>query len=81
MGTNTDYGRPMKLFFIEIPNFGLVQTFWTVHFVGFGVFRPIYQHHFVAVSLLSMFFINQPLFLQKERHLNPNTKCLFGIGI
>ena len=80
-GMITDYGRPMKLFFIEIPNFGLVQTFWTVHFVGFGVFRPIYQHHFVAVSLLSMFFINQPLFLQKERHLHPNTKCLFGIGI
>ena len=45
-GMITDYGRPMKLFFIEIPNFGLVQTFWTVHFVGFGVFRPIYQHPF-----------------------------------
>ena len=28
-----------------------------------------------------MFSINQPLFLQKTKHLHPNPKYLFGIGI
>ena len=34
-----------------------------------------------GVSLLSMFFINQPLHLQKTKPLYPNPKYLFGIGI
>ena len=28
-----------------------------------------------------MFSINQPLFLQKTKRLDPNSKYLFGIGI
>jgi hypothetical protein len=30
---------------------------------------------------LSMFSINQPVFLQKTKPLYPNPKYLFGIGI
>jgi hypothetical protein len=33
------------------------------------------------VSPLSMFSINQPLFLQKTKPLYPNPKYLFGIWI
>jgi hypothetical protein len=46
-------------------------------------FRPIYQHPFwcSAASSLSMFSINQPLFLQKTKPLYPNPKYIFWIGI
>ena len=43
-------------------------------------YQSIYQHPFWYYDL-SMFFINQPLFLQKTKPLYPNPKYLFGIGI
>ena len=46
-----------------------------------GYFWPIYQRHFGIVSPLSMFSINQPLFLEETKPLYPNPKYLFGIGI
>ena len=52
MSLGTDYGRPIKLFFIEIQNFwAWADKFWGI----WGIF--------VTVSPLSMFFIFQPLFL------------------
>jgi hypothetical protein len=56
----TDYKHPMKAFFIEIPNFWA----WANKFKIWGIwgyFRLIYQH-----PLLSIFSINEPLFLKKK---------------
>jgi hypothetical protein len=63
--TCTDYGRPMKPFFIKIPNFGLGQISWADRF--WGIFGRFISTHFGTVSPLSMFSINQPLFLQKTK--------------
>ena len=65
----TDYGHPIKLFFIKNPKLlGLGRQIWQINFGAF-------------VSPFSMFSINQPLFLQKTNPLYPNAKYLFGIGI
>jgi hypothetical protein len=78
--TTTDYGRPMKPFFIEIPTFGLGQTNWADKFWGiWGIFGQFISTHFGIGSPLSMFSINQPLFLQKTKPLYPHPKYLFGI--
>ena len=76
---HTDYGRSMKPFFIEIPNFwAWIDKSWGI----WGIFgRFISTHDFGTVSPLSMFSINQPLFLQKPKPLYPNPKYLLGIGI
>ena len=71
----TDYGRPMKPFFIKIPNFGA----WTDKI--WGIFGQFISTHLGTVSPLSMFSINQPLCLQKIMPLYTNPKYLFGIGI
>ena len=64
--SGTDYGCPMKPFFIEIPNFGLGQTIWTDKFWGiWGIFGRFISKHFGTESSLFMFSINQPIFLQK----------------
>ena len=64
----TDYGRPMKPFFHPNPKLlGLGRQFRQINFGTFGV--------------LSIFSINQPLFLQKTKPLYPNSKYLFGIAI
>ena len=69
-----DYGRQMKPFFIKFPK---VLT-WADKFWGiWGIFGS----RFGTVSPLSMFFINEPLFLQKTKSLYPNPKYLFGIGM
>ena len=61
--SRTDYGRPMKPFFIEIQNFwAWADKFWGI--LGTIVGRTI-STHFGTVSPLSMFSIIQPLFLQK----------------
>jgi hypothetical protein len=61
---------------------GLGRQFGQMQFGPFGAFsRSIYQHPFGNVSPLSIFSINQPLFLQKTNPLYPNPKYLFGIGI
>ena len=72
----TDYGRPMKPFFIKIETFGLgpISGIW-------GIFGLFISTHFGAVSPLSMVSINEPLFLQKTKPLYTNPKYLFGIGI
>ena len=76
---STDYGRPMKPFFIEIPNFcawadKLGRGIW-------GIFGRTISTHLGTVSPMSMFSIIQPLFLQKTKPLYPHPKYLFGIGI
>ena len=71
MGQNTDYGRPMKPFFIEIPNFW-ADNFWAI----WGIFGQSIGTHFGTVSSLSMFSINQPLFLQKPIYLNTSDQFI-----
>jgi hypothetical protein len=59
MAFPTDHGRPMKPFFIKIPNFwAWANTFWSI----WGIFGQFISTHFGTVN---MFSINQPLFLQK----------------
>ena len=75
----TDYGRPMKPFFIEILNFwAWADKFWSICGI-WCFFGQFINTHFGTVSPLSMFFINQPLFLQKSKPLYQNPKYLFGI--
>jgi hypothetical protein len=73
----------MKPFFIQIPNFwALADNFGQIYIGAFGgIFGQFISTHFGTVSPLSMFSINQPLFLQKTQPLYPNPKYLFGIGI
>jgi hypothetical protein len=62
--------------------FGLGHTNWTNKFCGiWDIFGQTISTHFGTVSLLSMFSIIQPLFLQKTKPLYPHHKYLFGIGI
>ena len=75
MGTNTDYGRPMIFFFMEIQNFWVwADKFW-------GIFGRNISTHFDTVSPLSMFSTIQPLFRKKTMPSYPHPKYLFGIGI
>ena len=75
---STDYGRPIKHFFIEIPiSLGLGRQFGHIDFEAFGVF----SFHLLAPILvpLSMFSINQLLFLQKNLYIQiPNIHLGFG---
>ena len=73
----------MKSFFIENKTFCHGQQFGQIHFGAFGVISvnlsvPILVH---IRSPLSMFCINQPLFLQKTKPVYPNLKNLFGIWV
>ena len=62
--------------------FGLGQTICADKFWGtYGILGRFISTHFGTVSPLSMFSINQPLFLQKTKPLYQNSKYLFGIGI
>jgi hypothetical protein len=58
--------------------FGLGQTIWADKFWNiWGVFGQFISIHFGTVSPLSIFLINQPLFLQKlSLYIQ-----IFGIGI
>jgi hypothetical protein len=74
----------MKPFFIKIPNyvFSLDIQFGQIHFMGiWGILGRFISADFGIESSLSMFSINQSLFLQKTKPLYPNPKYLFGIGI
>ena len=63
MYKNTDY----EAFFHQSQTFGLGQTIWADKFWGiWGIFSQFISIHFGTVSPLSMFSINQPLFLQKN---------------
>jgi hypothetical protein len=64
----------MKLFFIEIPNFWALAD-------NLGVFQQFISTHFGTVSPLSMFSINQSLFIQQTKPLNTNLNYFRGIGI
>ena len=83
MNMATDYGRPMKLFFsLKSRTFGQGQTNWDNKFWGvWGIFGPFISTHFGTVSPLSMFSINQPLFLQKTKSLYPNPNVYLGLGL
>jgi hypothetical protein len=65
---------------MKYQTFGLVQTIWTDKFWGIlGTFGRFISTHFGTVSPLSMFFIIQPVFLQKAKPFHPNPKYLFGM--
>ena len=69
-----------SLFSLKSRAFGLGQTNWADKFWGiWGIFGQTIRTHFGTVCPLSMFSIIQPLFLQKNKLLNPHLKYLFGI--
>ena len=81
-GTRSLHGlwTPNEAFFSsKSQSCGLGQTIWADKF--WGIFEQFISTQFGTVSPLSMFSINQPLFLQKTKPLYPNPKYLFGIGI
>ena len=62
MAVITNYGYPMKPFFIEIQNFWAWQSNWADKFWGiWGIFDQTISTHFGTVSPLFMFYIIQPL--------------------
>jgi hypothetical protein len=73
----------MKSFFsLKSRTFGLGQTNWADKVWGiWGIFGQTISTHFGSVSPLSMFFIIQPLFIQKTEPLYPHPKYVFRIGI
>ena len=76
----TDYGRPMKSFFIE--TFGLEQTIWADKFWGiWGLFGRFISTHFGTLRPLSMLFNNQPLFLQKLSLYIQIPKIYLKVGV
>ena len=81
---NTDYGRLIKPFFIKILNFwGWADNLGTLIFENgiWGIFGRFISTHFGIVSPLSMFFINQPLFLQKKLSLSIQIPNIYlGLG-
>ena len=74
----TDYGRPMKPFASKSQTFGLGQTIGQINFGAF--FGQFIRTHFDAVSPLSMFSINQPLFLQKTKPFIDIPNIYLGLG-
>ena len=75
----TDYGRQGKPFFGKISNFwAWADKFWGI----WGIFGRFVSTHFGTLSSLSMFSINQPLFLQKTKPLQiPNIYLELGFEI
>ena len=53
--------------------FSKISNFWAWAF-GVLLAELLFNTHFGTVSSLSMFSINQPLFLQKTKPLNPHPK-------
>ena len=80
-----DYGHPEKVFFSKISNFWAWQTNWAEKYCGiwgiWGIFGQFIRTHFGTMGVLSMFCINQPLFVQKTKPLHPIHQKIFGIGI
>ena len=62
-----------KFFSQYQPFWAWADKFWGI----WGIFGQTISTHFGTVSHLSMFSINQPLFLQKTKPLYPNPKYLF----
>ena len=68
---------PNEAFFHQNPEIlGLGRQFGQTPFGTYAVF----SNHFGTVSPLSMFSINQQIFIQKTKPLCPNPKYLFGLG-
>ena len=78
----TDYRRSMN-FSSKSQTFGLGQKIWADKFRGiFSIFGQLISPHFGTVSPLSMFSINQSLFLQKLSLYNyPKSKCGGGAKV
>ena len=75
-----DFERPMKPFASKSQTFGLGRTIWADKFwVIWGIFGQFISTYF-TVSPLSMFFINQPLFLQKLSLYIQIPKIHLGLG-
>ena len=74
---------PNEAFFLsKSQTFGLAQTIWADKFWGiWGIFGQVISTHFGTVSPLSMFFINQLLFLQKTKPLYSNHKYLLDLKL
>jgi hypothetical protein len=71
---------PNEAFFHQNPKLlGLGRQIEQINFWAFERISALILVH--TVFPLSMFFIHQPLFLQKTKPLYPNPKYLFGIGI
>ena len=74
-----------SLFPSKFQTFGLGQTIWADKFWSiWGIFGWLISTHFGTVSPLSMFSINQPLFLQKTKPLYPNPSifiCDWGLNL
>ena len=73
---------PNEAFFLsKSQTFGIGQTIWADKFWGiWSILNQFIITHFGIVNPLSIFFINQPLFLQKTKPLYPNPKYLLGLG-
>jgi hypothetical protein len=71
----------MKSFFIEMPNFWAWAENLTDNFIViWGIFGQFISTHFDTVSPLSMFFINQPLFLPKLSIYIQIQNTYLGVG-
>ena len=63
-------------------HFGLGQAIWADKFGGiWDILGKFISTHFGTVSPLSMFSINQSLFLQKTKPLYPNPNIYLGLGL
>ena len=68
-------------FSLKSKNFGLGQTIWVDKICGIGgIFGQFISTHFGTVSPLSMFSINQPLFLQKLSFYIHIPNIYLGLG-
>ena len=76
----TDYRHPEKVFIQKSQTFGFGQTNWADNFWGiWGTFGRFISTYFGTVGSLSMFSINQPLFLQKNQAFISNSQILILI--
>ena len=67
-----DYGRPMKPFYIEIPNFRVAADNLGRYILGhFGYFQLIYQHPFCFcesfVQLINHYFYKKQIWVAKNQ--------------
>ena len=78
-----DYELPMKPFFLEIPFFGLGQTNWADKLWDIWgiIFSQHISTHFGTVSLLSIFSIIQPFFLQTTKPCDWNWDWNLGCKV
>ena len=76
-----DYKHPDRALFSKIPNFWawadkLGRKFWGI----WSIYGRFISTHFGTVGSMSMFSMNQILFLQKTKPIYPNPKNVFVSG-